>query len=74
MVRATAPAMLIFLIATAAMAETPVERGRYLIDAVLACGNCHSPRTPPEMTIIPGKELSGGRSVDTPALKVTPVT
>ena len=37
MVRATAPVMLVFLIATAAMAETPVDRGRYLVDAVLAC-------------------------------------
>lgn len=56
----------------AASADTPVERGRYLVNAVLACGNCHSPRTPPEMTVIPGKELSGGRSVETPAFKVTP--
>ena len=74
MIRATASMVLIILMATAAAAETPVERGRYLVEAVLACGNCHSPRTPPEMTIIPGKELSGGRSVDTPAFKVTPVT
>ena len=72
MIRATASMVLIILMATAAAAETPVERGRYLVEAVLACGNCHSPRTPPEMTIIPGKELSGGRSVDTPAFKVTP--
>jgi mono/diheme cytochrome c family protein len=27
-------------------AETPVERGRYLVEGVLTCGNCHSPRGP----------------------------
>jgi mono/diheme cytochrome c family protein len=70
-IRAT-PAVLVLLTATAALAETPVERGRYLVEAVLACGNCHSPRIPPAMTIIPGKELSGGRSIETPAFKVTP--
>src|SRR5262245_5049278 len=57
---------------TVALAATPVERGRYLVETVLACGNCHSPRTPPEMTAIPGRELSGGRSVETSTFKVTP--
>ena len=36
-----------FLIsATAAMAETPVERGEYLIRGPAGCGNCHTPQTP----------------------------
>ena len=71
--RSAAVAATLFVMTTTAVtAETPVERGRYLVEVVLACGNCHSPRTPPEMTIIPGRELSGGRSVETPAFKVTP--
>ena len=28
----------------AALAETPVERGSYLVNSVGACGNCHTPR------------------------------
>ena len=70
--RAAHIAGLMLALSVPAVAETPVERGRYLVEAVLGCGNCHSPRTPPEMTIIPGRELSGGRSVDTPIFTVTP--
>ena len=29
-----------------AAAETPVERGSYLVNAVMACDGCHTPRTP----------------------------
>ena len=72
LVRGIARGLALVICASTAQAETPVERGRYLVEAVLACGNCHSPRNPPEMTIIPGRELSGGRSVDTPFFKVTP--
>jgi mono/diheme cytochrome c family protein len=28
----------------AALAETPVERGGYLVNSIGACGNCHTPR------------------------------
>jgi hypothetical protein len=24
-----------------ALAQTPVERGHYLVNSILACGNCH---------------------------------
>lgn len=34
----------IFVAATAASAQTPVERGNYLVNGVLTCGNCHTPR------------------------------
>jgi hypothetical protein len=35
------------LLATTAavMAQTPAERGQYLINSILACGNCHTPKT-----------------------------
>lgn len=38
-------------------AETPLERGRYLMNTVVACGNCHTPQSPDGP--VPGKELAG---------------
>ena len=32
-----------FSIGTAA-AETPLERGSYLVNSIMACGNCHTPK------------------------------
>jgi len=54
---------------TAAMAETPVQRGSYLVNTILTCGNCHSPKGPP--AAIAGKDFSGGLSWDEPSFKVT---
>jgi mono/diheme cytochrome c family protein len=34
------------LLAAGARAETPVERGRYLVETIGGCGNCHTPRGP----------------------------
>jgi len=51
--------------------EPTLRRGKYLVESVLSCGNCHSPRTP-DNSVIPGRELSGGRTYDTPAFYVTP--
>ena len=31
---------------SAALAETPVERGGYLANAIMACDGCHTPRPP----------------------------
>lgn len=53
-----------------AMAESAVERGDYLVNTILACGNCHSPRDA-NGQIIQGKALSGGRVFSTPAFEVT---
>ena len=43
-------------------AETPVERGEYLVRGPMGCGNCHTPQGPegPDMA----KELAGGQLVD----------
>jgi mono/diheme cytochrome c family protein len=46
-----------------------VKRGDYLVNGVLTCGNCHSPKGPPEA--ISGKDFSGGLSWDEPPFKVT---
>ena len=39
--------------------ESPLERGRYLVTTIMACGNCHTPRDADGRPIA-GKELSGG--------------
>jgi mono/diheme cytochrome c family protein len=43
--------------AQAVHAETLLERGRYLMKSVVACGNCHTPKTPQGPQ--PGMELAG---------------
>ncbi|MGZ9032300.1 MAG: c-type cytochrome, partial [Burkholderiaceae bacterium] len=35
------------------------ERGRYLVESILACGNCHTPKTPTGESIA-SRNLSGG--------------
>ena len=45
--------------APASVPESKVERGRYLVTTVMACGNCHTPKDA-EGRPIAGKELSGG--------------
>jgi mono/diheme cytochrome c family protein len=48
--------------ATAARAETPYERGAYLMGSIVACGNCHTPQTPDGP--VRGRELAGGTKFD----------
>lgn len=36
----------VLLSALLARAETPLERGKYLVEGILTCGNCHTPRGP----------------------------
>ena len=53
--------------ATGAVAETPVERGRYLVTTIAACGNCHTPRDAAKKPVA-GRELSGGFEFEDPGL------
>ncbi|MEO6596349.1 MAG: c-type cytochrome [Planctomycetota bacterium] len=59
------PAMLIVALlaagcaAPASVHESKVDRGRYLVVAVMACGNCHTPKDAEGRPIV-GMELSGG--------------
>jgi mono/diheme cytochrome c family protein len=46
-----------------------IKRGDYLVNGILTCGNCHSPKGP--TGDIPGKLFSGGLSWDEPPFKVT---
>ena len=58
------------LVAGSATAETPIERGSYLVNTILACGNCHTPKDSTGASIAE-KELSGGLSFTTPAFNAT---
>jgi mono/diheme cytochrome c family protein len=52
-----------------AVAQTSLERGRYLVDTVMTCHNCHTPRGPSGLQF--DKALSGGLRFDEPAFDVT---
>src|SRR5512145_1934632 len=45
--------------ASAQPAAAKVERGRYLVESILGCGNCHTPKAP-DGTPIAARNLSGG--------------
>lgn len=52
--------------AASAAAETPIERGSYLVNAVMACDGCHTPRGPSGLNM--ERRFSGGSIVwDGPA-------
>ena len=55
--------------AQAATNAALVKRGDYLVNTIMTCGNCHSPKGP--KGDIPGKHFSGGLSWDEPPFKVT---
>jgi mono/diheme cytochrome c family protein len=46
------------LFATTGRAETDVERGRYLVETLAACGNCHTPKG--SNGPVPSKKFAGG--------------
>lgn len=56
-------------VGSTAFAETPLERGKYLVDTVMTCHNCHTPRGPNGPLF--DKALSGGTvPFESPAFKV----
>jgi mono/diheme cytochrome c family protein len=48
--------------------ESPLERGDYLINGIVACGNCHTPQGPGGP--VAGMELAGGLVIEEPELTV----
>jgi mono/diheme cytochrome c family protein len=52
-----------------ASADTPVERGAYLVNTIMTCANCHSPKGPPDA--VAGKDFSGGLRFNVPPFDVT---
>jgi mono/diheme cytochrome c family protein len=63
-----ASAILITAIA-GARAETPLERGNYLVNTIMTCGNCHTPKGPNGP--IEEMAFSGGLRFDEPPFDVT---
>ncbi|WP_026380474.1 c-type cytochrome [Afifella pfennigii] len=55
--RATLLVGALLLAALPARAETPLERGTYLMQSIVACGNCHTPMGPDGP--VEGMELAG---------------
>lgn len=60
----------LFVFVDAAMAESAAERGGYLVNTIMACGNCHSPRDA-NGQIIKEKAFSGGLTFNTPGFVAT---
>jgi mono/diheme cytochrome c family protein len=54
----------------AASAETAVERGKYLVEGVVGCGNCHTPKGPNGP--VRDRALSGGPPVVEPVFTAYP--
>ncbi len=52
----------------AGRAETLLERGAYLMNSIVACGNCHTPQGPDGP--LPGMELAGGLVIEDPGFTV----
>jgi hypothetical protein len=55
---------------TQARAATQLERGSYLVNTIMACGNCHSPRDA-QGKLTADNTLSGGLKFTTPAFVAT---
>ena len=71
MLRIAIACSVVWLVAAdGAAAETPAERGDYLVNTIMACGNCHSPRDA-EGRFVPGKAFSGGLTFVTPPFTAT---
>jgi mono/diheme cytochrome c family protein len=51
---------------SSAFAQTPVQRGDYLVNSILNCGSCHTPRGPAGAE----KPFAGGNLFESPAFKV----
>ena len=52
-----------------AVAQPAVQRGSYLVNTIMTCANCHSPKGPP--AAVAGKDYSGGLRFDEPPFDVT---
>jgi mono/diheme cytochrome c family protein len=53
------------------MAQSPVERGSYLVNTIMACGNCHTPRDAGGKPVTERAFSGGGLTLATPAFVAT---
>src|SRR5436190_12590564 len=58
--------------AGAAAAETPLERGKYLVEGILTCGNCHTPRGPKAVLDTANRHAGGPQVWETAEYRVRP--
>src|SRR5436853_2073741 len=70
LVRATMAAVLLAAMAGTALAQAPLERGKYLVTTIMTCQNCHTPKGERGAPIFE-RDLSSGLSWDEPPFKVT---
>jgi mono/diheme cytochrome c family protein len=59
-------------VATTASAQAPAERGKYLVEGILTCGNCHTPRGPGGVLDTKRLHAGGPQVWDTPEYTVRP--
>src|ERR1051325_853504 len=69
MVRWTLGLIAAVAVSATASAQNGLQRGDYLMNTIMTCANCHSPKGPP--AAIAGKDYSGGLTWDEPPFKVT---
>ena len=69
MIRWTMGLFAAVMVTSSAMAQSAVERGGYLVNTIMTCANCHSPKGPPAATA--GKDFSGGFRFNEPPFDVT---
>ncbi len=61
---------LLLSFATSAHAQTPLQRGAYLVESIANCGNCHAPQDATGAK--PLAALSGGPAIEAPAFTAYP--
>jgi len=62
--------VLALVLAGSALAQTPLERGRYLVESILGCGNCHTAKSATGAPLME-RNLAGGMSFDIPPFRGT---
>jgi mono/diheme cytochrome c family protein len=70
LVRGLTIALALAATVTAVRAQAPVERGKYLVNTILTCQNCHTPKGERGAPVFE-RDLSSGLSWDEPPFKVT---
>ena len=60
------------LAATNVFAQSPLERGKYLVEGILTCGNCHTPRGPGGVLDTAKRHAGGPQVWETSEYKVRP--
>lgn len=70
MLRTGIACLLLLVACNGALAEASAERGGYLVNTIMACGNCHTPRDA-DGRAMAEKAFSGGLTWTTPVFIAT---